>query len=290
MIDRVSNRFGLVVLAAVLWVCSGSWAYGTVASPKAAPDSPGAGAAGAVSDFQATGEYVLEVDGKDVKADIYHSDRSAAFLVVSPALPTPVVLQPRTQELESAAAAKITKLQDGTMVLQPDYRIGAASKFNVAGEDVLFEVGGKHAKIKERPFLLGLQSVATVRGYKPEYERNLRAYRPDPAIVQALKMLQTPVRVRVFFGSWCPHCTEHMPSIMRLEEELKGSHIAFDYYGLPRGAAMRDEPEAKRVGVDAVPTAIVYVGMREIGRITGEGWRRPEAALKDVLSAAADSK
>ena len=243
----------------------------------------------AITDLLSTGEYVLNIDGKDVKADFFHSERTATFLIESAALPAPVVLVVRTQAAETANPAKITRMASGELMLQPDYRTQGLGEFKIDGEDVLFDVQGKHVRVKPRPPLLGPQPFATVRGFKPEYERNMKAYKPDEATIAALKLLQAPVRVRVFFGSWCPHCTEFMPNIMRVEDELKGSKIVIEYYGLPPGSAMRDEPEAKRVGVTGVPTAIVYMAGREIGRIAGEGWRAPEVALKDVISSAASS-
>ncbi len=289
MSNRMVKSFGVLAVALVLFACRGQAAppepgraqAGGGAAPSSAP------APGAITDLLSTGEYALEVDGKEAKADFFHSDRAATFLIESPALPSPVVLVVRTQEAETASPAKITSMAGGSRVLEPDYKVQGLGEFKIDGEDVLFDVAGKHVKVKPRPPLLGPQTLATVRGFKPEYERNMKAYRPDEATVAVLKTLQAPVRVRVFFGSWCPHCTEFMPHIMRVEEELKGSKIAIEYYGLPPGAAMSQEPEAKRVGVVAVPTGIVYMAGREVGRISGEGWRAPEVALKDVISAAA---
>jgi thiol-disulfide isomerase/thioredoxin len=93
-----------------------------------------------------------------------------------------------------------------------------------------------------------------------------------------------PVRVRVFFGSWCPHCKEQLPSLLRVEDELRGSSskIQFEYYGLPQGFGK--EPEAKKYNVGSVPTGIVFVDGMEVGRITGGDWSSPEKRLNALLN------
>ena len=95
------------------------------------------------------------------------------------------------------------------------------------------------------------------------------------------------MRVQIFFGSWCPHCTTYVPHVIKVEEQLKGSKIQFVYYGLPQGNAMSKDPEAKRLDVDQVPTGVVFVGGKEVGRIKGDGWRHPEATLKNMLEVGA---
>ena len=58
---------------------------------------------------------------------------------------------------------------------------------------------------------------------------------------------------------------------------LAGGRFQFEYYGLP--TPFDAEPEAKRHKIEAVPTAILYVGDKEIGRIPNSQWSNPEVAL-----------
>ena len=46
-----------------------------------------------------------------------------------------------------------------------------------------------------------------------------------------------------------------MPLLLKVEQELAGSKIRFDYYGLPSGFGK--EPEAVKYGIGGVPTAIL---------------------------------
>ena len=68
-------------------------------------------------------------------------------------------------------------------------------------------------------------------------------------------------------GSWCPHCQEAVPRVMKVDERLKGSRIRFEYYGLPY--KFSKDPETSRAKITHVPTAVVFRGGWEIGRLAG---------------------
>ena len=107
---------------------------------------------------------------------------------------------------------------------------------------------------------------------------------PNAQMLAALRKQAQPVRVRVVFGSWCPHCKEMLPHLLRIEDEVKGSKIQFEYFGLPRPPAAWQDPEAQRLQVRGVPTAVIYNSKgQEIGRLVDNDWLSPEAALNRVL-------
>ena len=102
----------------------------------------------------------------------------------------------------------------------------------------------------------------------------------------ALRADEKAARVRVYFGSWCPHCKHFLPFMLRVAEELKGSKVQFEFYGLP--SPFDKEPQAVAERIRGVPTGIVYVGGKEVGRIEGtQDWDSPEKALAQVLDHAA---
>jgi thiol-disulfide isomerase/thioredoxin len=146
---------------------------------------------------------------------------------------------------------------------------------------VRFEVAGTPAALGPKPPLLGLQAIEELRSHDPEYGRKEEAYEPSQPIVEQLRRRAEETRVRVFFGTWCPHCAEMVPRIMKVADQLRGSKVQVEFYGLPRGFG--DEPEASRYHIDSVPTGVVFVGGKEIGRINGNGWRLPELAINNVL-------
>jgi thiol-disulfide isomerase/thioredoxin len=148
------------------------------------------------------------------------------------------------------------------------------------GATVTFTLGGKPARLEEKPYLLGLHPASELRA-DAGYAYRAGLYTPSGPIVRALRQTKDPIRVRVFFGSWCPHCAETVPKMLKVAEALAGTPITFEYYGLPKGFG--NEPEAKKSGVNVVPTGIVYRGGKEIGRIDQGSWAIPELGLKKVL-------
>jgi thiol-disulfide isomerase/thioredoxin len=165
--------------------------------------------------------------------------------------------------------------------LLADAVLSPVGQFTNEGEKVSFVFQGKKVRLNPRPALLGVKSNADLKGYLPDYVRNARNYTPNAAAVADLKKLGTPVTVRVYFGSWCPHCRQHVPSLLKVEDLVQNPKIRFEYYGLPHDF---NDPEAKKAGISSVPTGIVYVNGKETGRITGEGWDSPEVLLDRIIA------
>lgn len=261
---------------------AGLIALAAVVAPPPAAAQPEADAI--LRDFEPTGDFVLEVEGQDAAgAEIYRTERVAAILVVTSKLPSPALIQPRAKTVETVSVMSLARRPDGTIDVLADAELADEGQFTVEGEDVHFTVGGKRAVLKPRPYLLGLHEAAELRADKPEYERGAHDYRPYEKSVTALRGVDRPVRVRVYFGSWCPACKRWVPPLLKVVEELEGSKIDFEFYGLPHGFA--GEPAAEADGVDGVPTGIVYVGGREVGRLNGaQAWEKPEVTLEDILN------
>jgi len=235
--------------------------------------------------FARTGEYLLTVDGKPVPAaEIYRNDRLPAYLIVTQALPNPVLLMPGTMTVETVAAAKLVRQKDGTMAVTADAGTRPQGAFKIDGDKVVFASEGRNGSLGSNPPLLGIHNAQELKNHSPEYITTAAAYTPKPEIIAALKKQRKPVKVKVFFGTWCPHCKQHLPSLLRVEDEIRGSGTAirFEYYGLPKG--FTSEPAAKKYNVDGVPLAIIFVDGKEIGRISGGGWESPEASLSNILA------
>ena len=92
------------------------------------------------------------------------------------------------------------------------------------------------------------------------------------------------------FFIFCPvtenEAKEHarVPRILRVDQELEGSKIKIVYYGLPRGGALRSEPEARKAGITRVPMGVMKVDGKVIGKISSRDLSRPEAALCRVIA------
>lgn len=267
LIDHRSLRRVLVTLAAL-----------AVAVPAAAQ-----GADAVLRDFLLNGDWALEIGGEPAsKAEIYFASGVPAFLIIAPELASPTLILPRERSVNTVSFMKLAK-RGSTIDILADAAVEPVGRFTNEGDEVRFTVGGKAAVMKPRPDLLGRQDLDGMLDYSPDYRRKAAAYQPDAAALAALKRQGPPVRVRVYFGSWCPYCSQHVPHLLRVAEELAGSRVSFEFYGLPEGQSFANDPSASRDGVHSVPTGIVYVGGKEAGRIEGGEWMKPEEALREIV-------
>jgi thiol-disulfide isomerase/thioredoxin len=231
--------------------------------------------------FLQTGDYVLLINGKvDPKAEIYVNRNIPAYLIL-PSAQSPVLITPGAGKVETVQRIKVAKQPDGTVDLLADAVLSSQGKFSLAGERVDFSSEGKKLSLSPNPPLLGLKKAADLKAHTPEYVQAAKTYTPDATSLAALKKQGKPVRVLVFFGSWCPHCKEMLPHLLRVEDEIKGARIQFDYHGIPKDFS---DPEIRRLNISEVPTALVYVNGQEIGRLTRNDWASPEIALSHLLS------
>jgi len=235
--------------------------------------------------FQPSGKYVLVVNGKPVPAaEIYLNDRIPAFLILSSTLPSPLLLTPRARSVETVNLMKVSKQKDGSVDLFADAVLAPAGQFAMEGENITFTVEGRKVSLNPRPPLLGLRKGADLLANLPEYLRTSRGYTPNAAMIAALKKVNRPVTVRVVFGSWCPHCGQHVPLMLRVENAVANPNLKFEYYGIDEAPKGWQDPEVKRLGVQGIPTAIVYVNGVQAGRIEGETFNTPEVALARIVS------
>lgn len=232
-------------------------------------------------DFVPTGAYTVAIDGKKAAAEVYESERARAVLVMSSELDSPVIINLRSRRVESVGFMSLARRDDGSIDLLADAEIAPIGSFAIADEGVSFAVRGKEVNLTARQSLTGRQKAAGLTEYDPSYARGAEAYEPSKALVTQLRQQAAPVRVQVFFNSKCAICKQTVPRIIKLERTLAGSKIAFDYYGVPDSYSGDAEMEKK--DIHGVPTGIVYVNGKEVGRIVGAEWRMPELALKNLL-------
>lgn len=237
-------------------------------------------------DFEPISEYRLWVAGKEVpKAEVYESQVAGAYLILTSAFPSPVLLGKRSLAVETVDLMKVAKQGDGSVDLLADATLDplGTARPSKDYEEIAFNVAGKAASLKAAPPLLGTHARAGLLAHSPEYGRGAAVYKPDPLLVNRLRGQLRDVKLRVFFGSWCPHCRHMLPHVLKLEEGLAGSKVTFEYYGLPRPPAAWQDAEVVRLGVKGVPAAIVYVAGREAGRLGSNDFARVELSLSSLL-------
>src|SRR5262249_1378161 len=101
------------------------------------------GPANATREFRPYGDYMLVVDGQEVpNAEIYFSEKSPGFLVLTSKLDAPVLVAVSSQSVETVQLMKVAKQKDGTVDLLPSATLAPQGSFTVAGEgaEVSFKV------------------------------------------------------------------------------------------------------------------------------------------------------
>jgi thiol-disulfide isomerase/thioredoxin len=235
--------------------------------------------------FLPTSEYVLMVNGTPVPAaEVYKNDRIPAILILTSALPSPVMLTPRAGNVESVNLMKISKQKDGSVDLFADAVLAPVGPFQMEGENPTFTYGSKKVSLNPKPALAGPHKAADLLANLPDYVRASKAYTPNAAAVAALRKVSKPVTVHVVFGSWCPHCRQHVPLMLKVESEARNPNLKFEYYGIGNPPDGWKDPEVKRLGIKGIPTAIIYVSGIQAGRIEGDGWNAPEVALAKAIT------
>lgn len=226
--------------------------------------------------------FILIVDGARVPVELYKGESAGAIVLLSPRLPSPLVL--RAGALAAVDAAKVRKRPDATLDVAADAVLRPRGTFQVIPDGVRFAIDGHQVSVRhqEQPPLLGLRRLDEVTAHDPDYLAGASRYVADPQAVSALRQERRPVTARVYYGSWCSHCRLLVPHAVRLEQLLRGSQIHFEYFGLRNP---QTDPAARQAGVTQIPTALVLAGGRELGRLSSDGdWRALEVALRTLLA------
>jgi thiol-disulfide isomerase/thioredoxin len=236
-----------------------------------------------LSGFNPSTDYVIEIDGQPAPtAKIYWSQAERMFLVVVKDQPAPLLIEPVSRQVKSVPLVKIATRPDGSVgILEGAVMAPRGTVETTADGVATFKVDNHAYKLHEKPPLLGWQTADTITAYSHQYVTRADAYQPQAAVLADLKKQSADVKITIFFGSWCPFCQQKVPMAIRLARELAGSKVKFDFYGLPHGFS--NDATAQRYGVKSVPTGIVYVNGKEVGRISGDGWGSPETTVRNLV-------
>ena len=262
---------------------SGAQAQGLESPSKGGQEKP-------TQTFEPAGKYALNIDGEAVpEATIYISlSAGSSLLLKAPQLSSPLLLRPQAKSLDRVQPADLQPRDDGTIDISPGAELKPAGTYTIEGTTLLLSVGERQMRLVDR-HLFGLHDAATLTAWDPEYGRRARRYSPSSEPVETLSEVGA-VRIRAYFGSWCPRCRQAIPRLMRLAEELEGSGLRFEFFGMPQHEEDAPESfwgEAKAAGayddeVNIVPLVVVFRGDQRIGRIT-TGWGNPARELEKIL-------
>jgi len=127
--------------------------------------------------------------------------------------------------------------------------------------------------------LLGRVGPEAILAVSQEWRTNRESYEPAEADVRVIATTPVKARLDVYFGSWCSDSRREVPRFLRILDRASPARLKVRYYGLDR---TKKEPArlVKRGAVERVPTFILRVDGREVGRIV----ETPQTTLEHDLA------
>ncbi len=233
-------------------------------------------------DFYPTGEFDYVVGERVTDAVILLSRRAAAYLV-QPAGTTDTYLLLQGKRTVSKVKGVPLKAKDGHVHLPKEAELQALGTFEAkAGGIIVIRADPLRAELRPRPALTGTKTPDAVRAHSPQYGLIASAYRTDKTSIQRLQAAKD-VKVEVIFGSWCPRCQQTMGNALRIESELKSGGATWVFHGLPAPPAAWKDKRFLQTKTKALPTAIVWLGDKLVGRVPPADWKRLDVAVARLL-------
>jgi len=114
--------------------------------------------------------------------------------------------------------------------------------------------------------LLGRVRREAILSISPEWRAQYEEYTPAAEDLAGLTPLPRGARLQVYFGSWCGDSRVGVPHLLKILNRASGVHLKVRFYGVDR---TKKEPAdlLEGVGLELVPTIVLSVKGREVGRI-----------------------
>jgi hypothetical protein len=127
--------------------------------------------------------------------------------------------------------------------------------------------------------LLGRVRPEAILSISEEWRTNRDAYEPSETDVRRIASLQVGATLDVYFGGWCSDSRREVPRLLKVLDRASPRHLKVRFFGLNR---TKKEPVrlVKRGAIERVPTFILLVGGREVGRIV----ETPQTSLEHDLA------
>jgi thiol-disulfide isomerase/thioredoxin len=111
------------------------------------------------------------------------------------------------------------------------------------------------------------------------FENTKQTYMPDDSVVKALLPYSRQLHFVVVMGTWCSDSRRHVPAFFMLMDALHIRDKRIELIGVDR-EKRSDKVDVVQLGIEYVPTFIVFYKGKEVGRIV----EAPKVSLeKDLL-------
>ena len=130
--------------------------------------------------------------------------------------------------------------------------------------------------------LAGPVSREAILAHNPGWQDLVAAYQPKPEALERLRGLGREVRIEVYFGSWCSDSMAHVSAFFKVLDLADTPLLQAAYFGVPEAKDKR-APYIEGKDIVKLPTFIVLVGGRELGRIVETPKKSVEEDLVKIL-------
>lgn len=234
--------------------------------------------------LQLTGHYQARVnDALTAEAKLYLTPPGATpkLLVIAPGLAQPVLVTAGEKTVVPVDPVRIVGGEAESITLAPGASAVSPGQLTIDGTRLRFVSSGVRVVVEPRDPLLGERTLDDLLAFMPEYRRNAAAYHPRRGDLRLLGTIRDKVEIDVYFGTWCPHCEQVVPRLIRVVQDLKSPNLAVRFHGLP--TRINDDPTARQLKLEGVPTGFIRRGGEIVATFTGENLVVPEQALAAAL-------
>jgi thiol-disulfide isomerase/thioredoxin len=234
----------------------------------------------AAIELAVTGQYQVQ------DAQVYKSIQPpAAFLVLGSRFGRPVLITTGPVGARLLDPSRVRKDDPPAETVRVDTG-GSQQDFltvRMDGQNLVVERDGTMMKLTASPPILGDKTLDEMLEAMPDYRRSAARYTPDAAALDRLRRAKRPAELLVFFGSWCSHCEQLIPRLVRVLQDSRGAPLQVVFHGVPAPGSPQD-PLAEELGVHGLPTGIVRRDGKEVARVVGEEWSAPETKLAELVA------
>jgi len=233
-------------------------------------------------------DYSVEVDGSYPRnATLYQSDSPGKYFIDVPACKNGLLMDLHDKRVVAVPRDQV-KPVDGKLQVSDNLPSGAtAYALSVDGPIVQFQAEDRKVRILrclDRPPVIGEVELNALIADRAEYREAMKAYAPDAASIATMNKYGKKVQLDVFFATWCSHCKEYMPKLLRVMSEVKNPNIKLNLYGVPKGFGAAQGPWQGR-NINSIPTVIVKIDGKEITRMGSQPGATPEVELAGTFDA-----
>jgi len=297
MTPKTTFPYAILAAATLAIMCSPAPTATLPAEPESTTAvthsvAPAAAPAPAASEVvcRANYDFCVEVNGAyPPDARFFVAETRGKFLVDIPSQSKSVLIDLPTRRAVSVPRDNIKPAgADGVVrVANPGLAGAPAYALQIEGPVLRFQADAAKVrvlKVTERAAQVGPITIEALAADRPEYREGMKAYRPDPVAIEALKKSRKPIEIEAYFATWCSHCKVYMPKLLRVMQDAGNPDIKLTLVGVPKNFGNEPGPWQGK-SIQNIPAIMIRYEGRELTRLSAHEGAVPEVDLATLLSA-----